>query len=130
MGKALLLDTHTLIWALYSPERLSRTVTDMLSSVEEQVLVSAVSAYEISYKYQLGKLAFAASLARDFGGETAKDGYVALPLAAEHAQRAGLLASEHRDPFDRMLIAQALIEDLILVSNETLFDSSGVERMW
>ena len=129
MGKRYLLDTHALIWATYEPERLGHRAKTVLSE-DQDILVSAASAYEISFKYRLGKLEFAAPLALDFVCETAKDGYTILPLSAHHAQRAGLLATTHRDPFDRMLIAQALIDELVLVSNERLFDASGIERLW
>lgn len=130
MGKGFILDTHALIWATYQPERLGARAKAMFGSQGAAIFVSAVSAYEISYKYRRGHLDIAASYALDFGGEAAKDDYTPLPILAAHAQRAGQLTIDHRDPFDRMLIAQALVEDLVLVSNEEIFDASGVERLW
>lgn len=130
MGKGYVLDTHALIWATYLPERLGRRAASILAENRDTIFVSAVSAFEISYKYRRGQLAIAASYALDFDAEALKDGYVPLPLEPLHAQRAGLLDFPHRDPFDRMLIAQALVEDLVLVSNEAIFDSSGVKRLW
>jgi PIN domain nuclease of toxin-antitoxin system len=130
MGKGFLLDTHALIWATYEPAKLSLAARSLLEKDDNEIFVSAVSAYEVSYKFRLGKLDLAAPLALDFEGEVAKDSYRPLPLRPIHAQRAGLLAIDHRDPFDRMLIAQALVEDLVLVSNEAIFDASGVARLW
>lgn len=130
MGKGFILDTHALIWATFQPERLSRAAKMLLDGEDGVIFVSSVSAYEVSYKYRRGHLDMAKPLALDFDGEAAKDGYLTLPLLPTHARRAGLLAIDHRDPFDRMLIAQALVEDLVLVSNEKIFDESGVERLW
>lgn len=94
------------------------------------VLVSAASAWEITTKHRLGKLPGAALAAADLDGLIAAQGFEALAITLPHAAQAGRLAGPHRDPFDRMLIAQALSEQLVLVSNETSFDRYGVRRLW
>lgn len=94
------------------------------------IFVSAVSAMEIATKYRLGKLPSAGPLALDFEGETSAVGFQPLSLTIHHAQTAGGLPFGHKDPFDRLLIAQAIIEGMALVSNEAAFDAFGVTRIW
>lgn len=105
-------------------------VHHLLHDRDGDVFASAISAFEIAQKHRLGKLDFARNHAEDFLGEIAKDDYLPLSLTAEHARLAGALPMPHRDPFDRMLIAQAQIEQLTLISNEALFDQFGVIRFW
>jgi PIN domain nuclease of toxin-antitoxin system len=126
----LLLDTHALIWALAGSRRLSRTARDAIASSDNEILVSAASAMEVATKVRLGKLPEADVLARDFEAALAAADYIGLPVSVSHAAHAGRLAIGHKDPFDRLLIAQAQIERVPLVSNETLFDRFGVERIW
>lgn len=126
----LLLDTHALIWWLAGDRTLPQQVIDAIDDEANEVLVSAVSAFEIATKYRLGKLPQAAELALDFDGARRRQGFGALSITIPHAVRGGALSGAHKDPFDRLLIAQALVEDLVLVSNETLFDSFGVQRLW
>ena len=95
-----------------------------------EVIVSAASAWEIATKQRLGKLDGIEALSEDLAGWLAKEGFMPLPITLDHARRAGDLPGPLRDPFDRMLIAQALIEGLVLVSNETPFDAYGVKRLW
>ncbi|HMO77522.1 MAG TPA: type II toxin-antitoxin system VapC family toxin [Sphingopyxis sp.] len=130
MSDGYLLDTHALLWVIYTPERLREEVRAAIGDSDTIVYASAISAYEIALKHGSGRLGFAEPLARDFLKEIAVPGFLPLPLTAEHARLAGALQIPHRDPFDRMLIAQAQIEQLVLVSNETLFDRFGVIRFW
>jgi PIN domain nuclease of toxin-antitoxin system len=102
----------------------------MIASTNNAVLVSAASAWEIATKLRLGKLPTAADLVAGFGRQLEMEGFQVLPISADHAVRAGLLPGPHKDPFDRMLIAQAQAENIPLVSNEILFDSYGVRRVW
>ena len=92
--------------------------------------VSAASAWEIATKARLGKLPGTESLAQDFETEIKQHGFLPLSISVEHGQRAGNLPGPHKDPFDRMLIAQAQAENLVLVSNEVVFDEYGVVRLW
>ena len=94
------------------------------------MFISAVSAWEISTKYRIGKLPAAGIFAADVAGAAASQGFDGLPINLQHGQLAGSLPGPHRDPFDRMLAAQALLADLVLVSNETVFEHYGVRRLW
>jgi PIN domain nuclease of toxin-antitoxin system len=84
----------------------------------------------VATKHRLGKLEGIGPLAVDFAGEIRRHGFLTLDITVEHGQDAGALPGAHRDPFDRLLIAQALAERMVLVSNETAFDAYGVHRLW
>ena len=126
----LLLDTHAFLWWLAEDPRLSAAARDAVADPSARVHVSAASAWEIATKHRLGKLPGAAVVAADVAAEIAAEAFVALPVTVLHGQQAGALPGPHRDPFDRMLIAQALHEGMTLVSNETAFDAYGVTRLW
>jgi PIN domain nuclease of toxin-antitoxin system len=126
----LLLDTHTFLWWLDGDRRLSRTARSRIADADNVVLLSAASAWEITTKARIGKLPGALEVAEDVSGAAAGQGFAALDITILHAQRAGRLPGNHRDPFDRMLIAQAQLEDVPIVSNETIFDGYGVTRIW
>ncbi len=125
-----LVDTHALLWAVVGDKKLSKPAHKVLASFENEIFVSAASAWEISIKLRLGKLPEADSLVGDMSRIVEQLGFHELPISLDHAQRAGSLRGEHRDPFDRMLIAQAQAENLALVSNERLFDAYGIKRIW
>ena len=125
-----LLDTHTLLWWLDGDRRLSRRARDVIAAADNSVLVSAASAWEISTKVRLGKLPGAIEVAAELPAILLQQNFEPLPITIVHALRAGNLPGPHRDPFDRMLIAQAQDEDVALVSNERLFDAYGVRRVW
>ena len=126
----LLLDTHALLWVIEDSPKLSAAVRASLNNPMNEIFVSAASAYEICLKHVLGKLPGAAILARDFAREIGSLACTPLSITVDHAAAAGLLDPAHRDPFDRLLIAQASVEGMTLVSNETLFDAYGVARLW
>ena len=125
-----LLDTHTLLWWLSDDPSLSGSVRKIIARTANNVLVSAASAWEIATKVRLGRLPMAADLVRDFAAYLAHESFEPLPITVEHATRAGLLAGPHKDPFDRMLIAQAQAEQVAIISNDGVFDNYGVERVW
>jgi PIN domain nuclease of toxin-antitoxin system len=125
-----LLDTHALIWWGSEKHRLGDAALAEIDSDENERFVSAVSAMEIATKFRLGKLPEAFVLANGFADETAAAGFQHLSVTVQHAQIAGNLAIPHKDPFDRLLIAQAMIEGMVLISNETAFDQFGVIRIW
>lgn len=125
-----LLDTHTLIWAVYNEDFLSSNVRKLLENLGDEIFVSAVSAWEIATKYRLGKLPEAQELAEDFLSVVPASGYTFLPITPEHALRAGRLPGSHKDPFDRMLAAQAIHEDLTLLSNDDQLDQFAIRRVW
>ena len=126
----LLLDTHALIWWLAGDDALSRKARDAIADEANGVFVSAASAMEVATKFRIGKLPGAALLARNFEALVAEQGFAELPISVHHARLAGEMAITHKDPFDRLLIAQALAEDMVLVSNEALFDAAAVKRIW
>ena len=126
----LLLDTHALIWWLAGDEALSRRARLAIGDEANSVAISAASAMEVATKFRIGKLPDAALLAQDFEAIIADQGFVELPITVRHARLAGEMNIAHKDPFDRLLIAQALAEDKTLVSNETPFDGFAVKRLW
>ncbi|AWM77934.1 type II toxin-antitoxin system VapC family toxin [Phenylobacterium parvum] len=126
----LLLDTHALIWWLAGDEKLSLRARDAIADEANTVAVSAASAMEVATKHRIGKLPDAALLAQDFEAIVADQGFSELSISVRHARLAGEMGIAHKDPFDRLLIAQALAEDMVLVSNEARFDDSAVKRLW
>lgn len=126
----ILLDTHALLWALDNNPKLSATARAAIGDPANELLISSVSAFEIATKYRLGKLPEFAVIARDFPAMLVDFEHDVLPVGMAHAALAGALTHPHKDPFDRLLIAQAKIEGVPLVSNEKLFDEFGVERLW
>lgn len=126
----LLLDTHALLWALADNPRLSRRAAALIGHADTTLLVSPVTAYEICAKHTLGKLPEAAALAADFEAEIAPLSVEWLPVTQAHTIVAGKLDMTHRDPFDRILMAQSLVERVPLLSIEAVFDAFGVERIW
>lgn len=126
----LLLDTHALLWLAMGDERLPARLRTRLEDRSVPLFASAVSAMEITTKHRIGKLPQAGLLAHDFSGSIRQLGLTPLPITVEEAELAGRMQGEHRDPFDRLLIAQGLLNTLTLVSNETVFDAFGVARLW
>lgn len=126
----LLLDTHALIWWLAGDEALSDRARDAIGDEANSIAVSAASAMEVATKFRIGKLPDAALLAQDFETIIADQGFSELPISIHNALRAGEMNIAHKDPFDRLLIAQAQSEDMVLISNEALFDGFAVKRLW
>jgi len=125
-----LLDTHALLWAALAPEKLSLRARRLLESFSTEVLVSAASAWEIATKARIGKLPGAAAFSAELPARIERLGFQALAVTLDHGQRAGSLPGPHRDPFDRMIVAQAQAENLPVVSNERIFDGYGIRRIW
>jgi PIN domain nuclease of toxin-antitoxin system len=126
----LLLDTHALLWWALDSEDLSKKARRALNDLNNDVYVSAASAWEIATKFRIGKLPDAESFIHSFSETLQRLGFLELPISVDHAKRAGLMLIEHKDPFDRMLIAQALAGGFVLVSNEGLFDAYNIHRLW
>lgn len=126
----ILIDTQAFLWWLAGNRRLSQAARGVIANPDNRVLVSAASAWEVTAKHRLGKLPGAAVIAGDVVAAIEDHGFEPLAITVAHAERAGRLPDPHRDPFDRMLIAQALAHDLPVVSNESLFDRYGVRRIW
>ena len=126
----LLLDTHAFIWWLSGDDALSRRARAAMEDRTRSVFVSAATAWEISTKFRIGKLPSVADIVADIEGEVTKYGFTPLAVSIRHGQLAGSLPGEYRDPFDRMLIAQAILEGLVLVSNDVMLDRFGAGRLW
>ncbi len=126
----LLLDTHTLIWATSSPESLSTAAASLISDEANEILISAASAWEIATKVRLGKLPEAARLEQNLLPLLDRAGYTLLPISVEDALRGGRLPGPHRDPFDRILAAQALTLNIPILSLDPQLDLFGTHRIW
>lgn len=126
----MLLDTHTLIWWLLGAEELSNTAHEAIATNEGPVWVSAVSAWEIATKYRIGKLPEAAGVAENLKAHVSRAGFETLNISFEHAKMGGGLPGPQRDPFDRLLIAQAKLEGLRAVTNDHIFQKYDVDVIW
>jgi PIN domain nuclease of toxin-antitoxin system len=122
----LLLDTHAALWWLGGDDRLGRVSADLLEDASTDVQLSAAVVWEVAIKRSLGKL----KAPDDFASTLIGAGAQALPVTIAHAEAVELLEWHHRDPFDRMLIAQARVEQAVLVSNDQAFLPYGVPLVW
>ncbi len=122
----LLLDTHALLWWWTNDARLSEAARAAIADETNDIWVSAASAWEIATKHRLGKLQEAADAVSRFNDLVAADGFNHLAMNYLHALRAGGYTHEHRDPFDRMLVAQAALEGATLVSCDPVIAQMGV----
>jgi PIN domain nuclease of toxin-antitoxin system len=125
-----LLDTHALLFWLDGDKRLSPRARRLIQPDSNEILVSAASVWEITTKARIGRLSGALEVAADVPACIQSQGFSSLSISVEHAQAAGSLPGPHRDPFDRMLIAQAHAERIPIVSRDTAFDAYGVTRLW
>lgn len=125
-----LLDTHVILWWLTDDSKLPEAPREVIADPGNEILASAASAWEISTKYRLGKLPEAADVALDFDSVLIRAGMTPLPITVAHAIRAGALEGDHRDPFDRMLIAQGQLESVPVVTGDSAFSLFDVELIW
>ena len=125
-----LLDTHALIWWWLGDPALSVAAREAIEAPDSDILVSAVSGLEIALKVRAGKLPTMAEPLRSFDAAVVSDGFGHLAVTHDHAIRAGLLAGAHRDPFDRLLAAQALIEGVAVVTRDPQFSGFGCRVLW
>ena len=126
-----LLDTHVMLWALTDPKRLGGTAREVVENRSSRLIISAVSAWEIATKHRLGKLPQADVLLAGYSKHLDRLGVIRLPVAEDHALLAGRLEWYHRDPFDRMLAAQAMIESLVFITGDPVFAyCPGVSTLW
>lgn len=126
----LLLDTHVFVWAVADPGRLSKAAADAIRLPGNDLFLSSAVAWELATKYRIGKFPEAKAIIDDF--ESLAVDLVArhLPVTHDHALRAGLMTVEHRDPFDRVLAAQAEIEGLHLITRDPVFGAFGLDLVW
>ncbi|RIK10378.1 MAG: PIN domain nuclease [Acidobacteria bacterium] len=126
----LLLDTHVLLWALTEPRRLSRKSRSAIENRRNHLFVSSASAWEIATKIRLGRLPRAEALARSLPEYVDELGASSLPIGLDHGLLAGALEADHADPFDRVLAAQASLEDLKIVTSDPAFEQLGATTYW
>lgn len=127
----LLLDTHALLWTLSEPERIPSATLDAIRDPANELLVSAASAWEIATKHRLGKLDGAQAVVLGYADHLARLGATELAMTGHHAMTAGALAWEHRDPFDRMIVAQAMIESVpVVTADRALAAFPGIRALW
>jgi PIN domain nuclease of toxin-antitoxin system len=124
-----LLDTHTLFWWFSDATKLSKRAVSIIASQSNTVLVSAATAWELAIKVNLGKID-ALGLVVELGHYAEQEGFMELPISIEHAARAGLLPSYHRDPFDRLLVAQAQALHVPILSADLVLDRYDIKRLW
>jgi PIN domain nuclease of toxin-antitoxin system len=124
----LLLDSHALLWWLSDDERLSKTARDAIQSGE--VYVSAITAYELGIKFKRGQLSGAARLFSDFEKHCVDEQFQLLSISAAHVLAAAAFGDEHGDPFDRLIAAQSLVENLAIVSIDKALLTFGCKLIW
>ena len=124
-----LLDTHTYLWWLARPDRVSREVTAIISDETNEIFVSTATFWELAIKSSIGKITLSKDV-HSLATELHEDGLVLLPVQPEHCSTVASLPFHHRDPFDRMLLAQALTEDFTLLSRDKEFGSYPVRVVW
>jgi PIN domain nuclease of toxin-antitoxin system len=126
----LLLDTHAVLWWFADDPALPTSIEKLIDDPSNTIFVSAASAWEICTKVRIGKLPSGHALCEDFSGYLQRHHFESLAITVEHGRLAGRLAGTHKDPFDRILAAQALIEDVPIVTKDAAFSTFGVEVIW
>ena len=126
----LLLDTHTFIWWDSDPTQLSTTALAYCSDPANELILSVASLWEMQIKYQLGKLSLGLPLSEIVTNQQATNGVVILPILPSHIFALDNLPAAHKDPFDRLLIAQAVVEETVLLSKDPIFTSYPVRVLW
>jgi PIN domain nuclease of toxin-antitoxin system len=130
VGAGYLLDSHVLLWWWFDPDRLSQPARSLLLDPSSMVLVSAASVWELSLKHQQGQLPELAAAIAGLSGLLQADGFQPLPISITHALRAGGYSQPHRDPFDRMLAAQAELEGLVLITADPQLSNFPCQILW
>ena len=126
----LLLDTHVFIWMNHAPEKLSAKFREYCERGEEEFFLSIVTPWEIQIKQQLGKLNAATSMKELVEKNQQENGIRLLMVELNHVEMLGHLPMHHRDPFDRLIIAQTIVEKLQIISVDSIFDKYPVDRIW
>lgn len=126
----LLLDTQALLWFVLDDSRLSETARENIVSADALVFISPASLWEIAIKISLGKYALPMPFATFWDDQLLTNDFALLPISVPHTARITDLPYHHRDPFDRLIIAQSLVEKVPVVSSDELFARYGVERIW
>ncbi|MEL6262085.1 MAG: type II toxin-antitoxin system VapC family toxin [Cyanobacteria bacterium J06626_6] len=125
-----LLDTHAFLWFVLDDSRLSSEASSLVKDLDNRVLISPASYWEIAIKVSIGKYEIPGSFQDWIERQLSENGFEVLPLRVDHAARVTMLPFHHRDPFDRLLIAQALTEKIPIISIDGKFDQYSVDRRW
>lgn len=125
-----LIDTHALIWWWLGSSKLPARARAKIVARESEICVSPASIIEIAIKVRRGQLGDLAEPLANIDDDFARDGFTHLPITYVHAREAGLMQGRHRDPFDRILAAQALIDDLTLITRDPLMAAFGCRTLW
>ena len=126
----LLLDTHSFLWMSLEESKLSETARETIADLENDLLLSPVSYWEIGIKISIGKYELSEPLDVFVGREVERNDLLILPIEPRHAAEVTRLPFHHRDPFDRMLVAQAIVEKVPIISADAQLDAYGIERIW
>ncbi|NCJ07179.1 PIN domain-containing protein [Synechococcales cyanobacterium C] len=126
----LLLDTHAFIWWDSAPQKLPTVTFDCIQTPENQVLLSLTSLWEIQIKLQLGKLTLRGNLADIVQEQQAENNFILLPIEFSHILELEQIPQHHRDPFDRLLIAQSRVELAAIVTRDAIFESYDCQVIW
>ena len=126
----LLLDTHTLFWSVEEPTKVSTTAMAAIRPLANDVLLSAATIWELAIKVGQGKIALSMPYRQWMERAIVDLKLTILPVTVEYADRQSILPMHHKDPFDRLMIAQALVEGIPIVSADAAFDAYGVARIW
>ena len=126
----LLLDTHTFLWMSLDDPQLSQTARDLLADLENELWLSPASYWEIAIKISLGKYLLSEPLDEFVNREITNNNISVLAISTQHAQAVATLPFHHNDPFDRLLVAQDMTEQMAIVSKDNTFDAYGVQRLW
>ncbi len=126
----LLLDTHTFLWFVWDDPQLSLTAKGAIESDKNEIYLSAATPWETSIKVSTGKLSIGQDVVPFFAEHMDINNIVLLPILLAHIGIVSTMPFHHKDPFDRLLIAQSLIEQMPLISADSVFDRYGVERIW
>ena len=125
-----LLDTHTLLWYTLADPQLSATAKSLILDPSHEILISPASYWEIAIKIRIGKLTLNQPYDDFIDVCLNQYGFVILPVEPKHTTILTTLPLHHRDPFDRLIIAQAMVEDIAVISNDDAFDDYPVRRLW
>ena len=126
----LLLDTQAMLWFFWDDPLLSSTAKSVIENPDNRKLVSIASCWEAAIKAGLKKLELGGPCAAFLNTEISRNNFELLPITFDHATMVETLAGHHRDPFDRLLVAQAMLERLPIVSSDSVFDEYGIKRFW
>lgn len=127
MGMSYLIDTHIFLWWLFDDPKLNTTCRDIIRNPDRRILVSSVSAWEIATKYRIGKLPEAKQLVEQYSQILHQAKFIELAITSAHALRAGSLPIAHRDPFERMIMAQAELESLPIITYDKAFQTGLIQ---